>query len=344
MTTSKRDVYLYDPNLNSYGFEVAACLSQAGHPVSWWGMPTPARPHVDGLRQFSRLAPMRGNAKLGSLILRRLVGPLAFCLQTGSSVAIICWVRDAWDAALFLLRASLGLPTVVVYHDPRELRPRGGLAGFLEQMLLHRATVVVHSPWHQTVVRDSHPHAIVAPHPPYAQTVAAAGGVPARQPQRGVYCLVGGLRPDKGLENLLPLAQATRLPWRLRVIGPDALNMQTTSALNEAGVTVEYADCVPPSDADLIRLMATSAAMIAPYTAPTTSGSAIMAVTLGVPVLALRSVAFDGLLPQECMASDIPELASLLDSFQDFPVGSYPSPREQEASVGEAWSRVVENA
>jgi glycosyltransferase involved in cell wall biosynthesis len=214
----------------------------------------------------------------------------------------------------------------------------------MEFWLLRGACVVVHSDWLRSLAATDFPQAVVAPHPPYGRTVEAVGLPATSEPDARVFCFVGALRHDKGADDLLELARRTERPWRLRIIGPDRMSMDVEQAVRSAGVSVEYTEPQPPSDEALIHAMAASAAMLAPYSAPTASGSVHLAVALGLPVLGLASTSFEKLVPEENQATDIAALALLVDQFVGPAIRAVPRPGAADLSVANAWAEAIRGA
>lgn len=337
-------LHVYDPNLNPYGFELACLLAESGFDVNWWTSADTTRVPRERVHEYARLAGAGRSSSSLRGVAKRLWQPLSLAVRAGRNPSLICWVRDPWDALVFGIRARLGLPTVVVYHNPRQVRPRGGLSGSMEFWLLRGACVVVHSDWLRSLAAADFPQTVVAPHPPYARTVEAVDLPAKSEPDAGVFCFVGALRHDKGADDLLELARRTQHPWRLRIIGPDRLSRDLERAVRSAGVSVEYIEPQPPSDEALIRAMAASSAMLAPYTAPTASGSVHLAMALGLPVLGLASTSFDDLVPEENQAKDIAGLALLVDQFEDQTTRPMPQRSAPDLAIANAWAEAIRSA
>lgn len=339
-------VEAYDPNLmNPYGYELTAIIAGPGRPVTRWCAVGRDRPPAPGVTERPVLAADRASGPLWRVALGRLLGPLRFLASAGSNVALIVWVRDPWDALLFWLRAALRFPTVVVYHNPRQVRPRGGLVGRIELALLRKATTVVHNDFLAKLAAEDVAGLLVAPHPPFSQTVARQPGLVAQPRDRHTFALVGGLRRDKGVDQLEPIAAAAGRPWTLRIIGPDQVEPELVARLAELQVTVEHYGGNPPSDEEVLHGLATSTSLIAPYTAVTASSTIYLALTLGVPVISYGSPSLAKLLKPTSLVAGPQEMGAAIDRFADDPWPTNAElPEEQSATAKVAWAEVIARA
>jgi glycosyltransferase involved in cell wall biosynthesis len=127
---------------------------------------------------------------------------------------------------------------------------------------------------------------------------------------------VGALRDDKGAKDLVSIATASERKWQLRIIGAEKLSASDEQSLLNVGVATEYVDGDKgPSDADLVAALVDCSLMVAPYRSVTESGSVLMALTLGVPVLGYLSEGLEDTLTAASMAEGPEELGRLISEF-----------------------------
>ncbi|WP_354500202.1 hypothetical protein [Mycetocola sp. 2940] len=313
-----RTVSIYDPNdLNPYGLEVGRIISTLGAPVSYWGVDSRRFPSST---QLSIRAELAGSVKSGSLpkqVFRRITGPVRVAFSAPlSSPLVVVWTRDAWDAVVFLIRAKFGGETLFVYHNPAQVRPRTGLQGLLERGLLRHSRVCVHAPWMADLVRPIGADVVVTPHPPFSFAAEMAGAPGAVSPRARRVGIVGALRPDKGSEDLPEIARASGGGWCLVVAGPDAVAPDVADQLGILGVHVEYAaEGRAPTEEELHAAMRSCDVVVAPYRLVTESGSVLLALSLGVPVLGYESNALARVVSPRSLVTGPQQLGEKLSEF-----------------------------
>lgn len=339
-----KKVFVYDPNhVNPYGVELASTIYAAtGWDVVLYCSPDRGTPAPRGVTIVPALAG-RASPKRRKM-LRRLLSPVRLSITAGKSDLVLVWTSDFWDACVFAVRATLGFRTFFIQHNPRSIRPRSGVGGTAERLLLRVARVCVHTSELAARVDGAALPVAVAPHPAYDITVGAVGGRhgDARPSGRPRVALVGSLRRDKGLSSLPDIASASGGGWDCIVIGPDRIPGVMTEALRALDVTVLHPFDTEPADTEVINELASCSVMLAPYTAVTESGSVILAHTVGVPVLALDSPAFEQSLSPASRA-DTPEgLGVVLRHFLAEPWLTYvqSSDNRQQAAV-DGWRRIL---
>jgi glycosyltransferase involved in cell wall biosynthesis len=182
------------------------------------------------------------------------------------------------------------LPHEPIFHDDLAAR---------RELVRAADLVIVHSPAaeRELVGALGRPRATaVVPHGPY--------GVPPRRPSRPpeappALLFFGTLLPYKGVEDLLlAFARVARsTPIELTVAGrcPDAELRRTLTALAEPwGERVQLRlDAVP--DEELPLLFGSHDALVLPFRKVTTSGSALLGLEAGIPVVVPELPAFDGM-------------------------------------------------
>lgn len=339
-----RKVFVYDPNhVNPYGVELASTISTA----TGWGVVLYCSSDRAALApQGVEIVPVlagRASPKLRK-ILRRLLSPVRLSIRAGKSDLVLVWTSDFWDACVFAVRAALGFRTFFIQHNPRSIRPRRGLGGVAERLLLRVARVCVHSLELAARVDGAVLPVAVVPHPAYEITVGAVGArrVDAFLSARPRVALLGSLRDDKGLSSLPAIASASGGGWDCIVIGPDRIPGVMAEALRALDVTVVHPFDAEPADPQVIRELASCSVMLAPYTAVTESGSVILAHTVGVPVLALESPAFEQSLSPASRVDTPQRLgAALRDFFTDPWLTYVQSPDERQQAAVAGWRRIL---
>ncbi|MGA6128274.1 MULTISPECIES: glycosyltransferase [unclassified Microbacterium] len=309
-------VHIYDPNvLNPYGFELARTLVEGGEDVTLWtSRAQPSRPVASGALQVKRVlaADRSAGVSLVKAVVERLWGIVRLVASARrTDVVVVAWTRDCWDTGLLLLRTLAGGRIVTVYHNPRQIRPRSGLVGWLEQRLLKRGIAVVHSAWLKQVVQADLPHVRVATHPPYLTMRRFRADRVADEP---TFIYVGALRPDKGSAALLELGEEARRSWTLQFVGAGAAADAFASQMRPPIRVVNLPEHARPSDEILAHELSAAWALVAPYDSVTTSGTMVLAATLGVPVVTFDSPALEGL-PSRLVrsAETVRELAEIVD-------------------------------
>ncbi len=351
---------IYDPNhLNPYGIELAATLvDAAAENVS---LVLPADRTTVPVQRVSYVRVLAGSRDgLVTKLVRRLLAPFRAWRSSGRRPLVIVWTRDVFDAFVFYIRAAFGYPTFFIYHNPPNIRRRPGFGGAGERMLARRAIVCVHS--EELALKLSHTprRVIVTPHPSYYVTTGAGRqttqSTPANShPQSPIagtslnqalsrprVAILGSLRPDKGIANLPSVSASSNGGWDCIVLGPDRIPELCAEELQRADVTIVQPFSAPPTDHELQDALSSCAVMLAPYTSVTESGSVILAHTLGVPTLALRSSALERTIRSSALADDPSHLGILLGRFLQHPWSTYYfTPSDRQSLAVHAWRRAL---
>ncbi|MBC7222869.1 MAG: glycosyltransferase family 4 protein [Anaerolineae bacterium] len=225
------------------------------------------------------------------------------------AVAAVRWARFALALACF--RATGGRLVYTVHnldphewHHPRLDRWTAGLV----RRWAHAIHVHDRQAQAEVARRWGRPDAVVVPHGNYIGAYPQGCRRPeARQrlglPQEAfVFLCLGGLRPYKGVEELVAafraLADAAPRAW-LVVVG-HAHDPAYADGLAAALADVPRARLVPRHipDEEVQCYMAAADFAVFPYRRATTSGAAILALSFGVPVVAPALGPFPELLAQ----------------------------------------------
>ena len=299
-------VTLYDPDgLNPYGREVAVLLHRAGHQVRLL-IPTDAAWAPEDIDVRRLLAGRRGSKlRKGSQLVRGL-GALILDAARGRTV-IVCWswylVEKAVVALLGLLRARL----VIVVHNPGGRGERSRASRWAEVSEQRNASkLVVHSKRLRSDLSGQ--RVVVCSHPPFRsyldahrRPAAAAAGPPV------TLLVLGAVRPDKGLDLLVEIFRQVdpqvRRGLRVHLVGRDATRGAELAAGMEPFVPVmnDFAEG-GVSDESLIAALTSADALLAFYPGATQSGSAILAMTAGKPVLGFDAGALPEIVRPEFLA------------------------------------------
>lgn len=287
MRNSTVRISIYNPNVtNPYAVEVANLLATKTNKVTLWNARSNTSVLPPNVHARPVLAAEKGSQAPISRALARVMGPLHVALSAGRrDVLIVAWIKDPWDAFVMTARAALVGRTLVVHHNPPQIRGESRIAR-QERSLLRVAYPIVHTQRLREVVALEYPSVKVAGHPPYANTIAHSFvGSPTKS---SAYAFVGKLRPDKGADLLTKIAASTSSSWTIRFIGAGEVPAELSDALVALGVSIENRpEDYRPDDATLVRSLSECCALIAPYTAVTTSGTIILAESLGLPVIRL---------------------------------------------------------
>lgn len=299
MTGSRRGCLVYDPDpLNPYGRELARLLSSLA-PTTLYTT-TAAEWTPSGVRTRRVLSSNRHRDHLAGAVLLRLTGCL---LAVASSVVrrrllVVAWPRDAWDGFVFTMAARAGLPVVVVDHNPIPERRRTGRAGRTDAALMSAAAaVVVHSESLAAAARTCKNRVVVAAHPAYFGWWNRFRGVREIRGSRRVLFL-GALRGDKGADDLAAVVahMSVREPVTLVLAGRGELPVSLNAAADAVAELERMGDAGGCTDEEIASALASADVLVAPYRGATQSGSIILALTAGLPVVAYRSGAIPELI------------------------------------------------
>lgn len=303
-------ILVFDPNsLNPYGAELSRVLS-AKYRVKLYCAGS-------GAELFSPATRMRFemNANVWSRcfsILSRIIWPLIFVIDSlidRKSQCILIWVRDPWQAMVFVALAKLRR-VHWIDHNPEGFRDTLGKSGWERRLYDSVQSAPIHS---AALAREDR---AVITHPSYLGMVSAhprilqAGGRSrASTTPRLLY--VGNLRPDKGGLELVHICRVLSEPFDLFVVGASSIPAELEKAVVAGGVGTLTWVPGPISDGQLIERLASADLLLAPYIRPTQSGSLILSLTVGIRALAFSGGAIGELLEDSNLVSkgDIQDFA-----------------------------------
>lgn len=347
---AQRTTTIYDPNfLNPYGLELASTIVAAGPWTARLLAPrTRARSVVPGVQILGVLSAVDDPALLKPVT--RFLAPFRAIAASRRGPLIIVWTRDAFDSLLFSVRAWVGLPTYFIYHNPPSLRERPGLGGAGERLLARVAVTCAHSSFLASQIENTRGTVRITPHPSYIvstknATLRSDKGPDEPESTRHRFAILGSLRTDKGAGLLPTIAAESGGGWDLVVIGPDRLSTAITQVLRTLDVGVEYPSTAPPSDDEMHRMLLSCSALLAPYSSVTESGSVILAQSLGVSTLGLKSVGLSAILTDRSVADDGEGLGRLVTDFCAAPWDTYQETAgERQTRAIEAWRTILETS
>jgi len=308
MSALERVVVVDSDGVNPYGSELAELLAPLAPRVE---LVTPADnaflPRSVGrawLRPTRSKATRRDAAREVATILR-----LCLSVVRGSAVPVLVWART-YQKLLLLAASSLRgtVPLVYVSHNPGAGRDHPGrIRRLVERLLLRRAHVVTHARSLEQAARGAGARStFVVPHLPYrayCERFRIGGRRADTRDEHPVgLLLLGALRPDKFTaadvrrlrDELATSGGRFRLIAavrpRVELDGVDGrvpvVDMSRDDALDDEAIAAAFAE------ADVL---------VAPYRNPTDSGTVMLSLTAGVPVVAFDGGALRTHLPDESL-------------------------------------------
>lgn len=307
----RRRVVVWDSNpFNPYGGELARVIA-AQHAVvriCRRNMKIPAA----GVRHLAFL-PSTGRSNAAKKVVGYLSSftLLAFVSLRRHTVLILPWVSTKSEARAILLLQALGVATIVVAHNPTPQRDDLRGEPLSARVRERSCAVVVHDESMRSYAKVGGTPVQVAPHPSYAGWMQNAGDAPrSTEPvaNRPFLLFVGAAREDKGFGLLPDIADRLAERGALLVVASGKLTIEQASQIAEHNNIHLIGDGINPvTDAELLAALASCRAVIAPYRDVTTSGTMVIALTVGAVVTAFDSDGARRLLSDEMIvpAGDI---------------------------------------
>lgn len=309
---------VWDANpFNPYGGEVARILAGLGHRVRRYCRPETALQVADVDEQ--PIIPTSSGGRRG---MRTVVGHLwalarfAIYAAVKRPVVVLPWT-ERHERLVFATLQRMGVRTVIVVHNPVPGRDEADADPRLARIRRRASALVVHTrrlvPAASRFGRVS-----VAPHPSYAGWAArmerlTRSQTPVEPSGRPQALYLGSARADKGFGNVSELAEhlgANGMDFRVAVglLG----EAERVKLLAKGNVLLPPSGTRYLSDEDVYACLRTASVLVAPYENVTVSGTVIMALTTGLPVVAFRSEAMNDLVGPDQLVEpgDLRELAN----------------------------------
>jgi glycosyltransferase involved in cell wall biosynthesis len=308
-TQENSRLLVYDTDgANPYGRELAALLCHAFRVEVLASVQAEWRPPHIFIR---RILPSNSQSSLILQIFRQVHGlAVAARAAVAGATILLVMTRGWYDQLAFAVMAFLGARVVVVAHDPTPKQALSPIATFSRRLLWQRASALVaHS---ETLAGEAAAvggrSAVVVPHLPFFEYAAwAKAAVPPSEPAHQCRLLVlGQLRPDKGLDRIPSILGHLWADDRRRIsiafagMGDCGEIVDKVAGLTEV---VRQPSRNRLSDLEIASVLAQSDVLIAPYPLVSASGTVVLALSLGLRVVAYDTgalsdvVARNGLVP-----------------------------------------------
>lgn len=301
-------VHVWDPNpFNPYGTEISRIISQCtnGAVVHFTRRSRPyAAPNT---RQAAVLPSSTGTRRSLFHELHYLTGLLRFFFSTllRQPVAVFPWISNKWEALFARTLQILGTSTVIIVHNPTIARDDIDRINFLRGVRKAADVLVVHTEYLASLMTAP---AMVAAHPSYATWVSFLENSQASHLSnsdshwRPCAIYLGSKRADKGFYELPDIAGnlADRGIDLIVCVGifeeDDVRDLRTHANVEIVGDGSRYL-----KDEEIYDSLSRADVVVAPYHDVTVSGTVVLALTLGLPVVAYTAEAFRGILPSDAL-------------------------------------------
>lgn len=277
----RRHVLVWNPDgVNPYGHELAHVLAM--HGLVTHVVPVDA-PETRCVLTTRRLLPANRAGSAKHRQAWRLLRALAVMARR-HDVVVAAWTRSSLDEVVLWLLTLLGRRVVFVWHNPVHRVPLPRLREATMRLLARRAVVVTHHRLLAGMAAERHGvTARVARHPLYL--VVLSENRVRREEPRGVVAFALN-RADKGYDDAVRAVLAAKPP-SLTLVGKGAPRLEDVAALKASGVEVTVVGGADFADErDVLGAVASAEVLLAPYREVTASGSVMLALSLGVPVVA----------------------------------------------------------
>ncbi|WP_207345851.1 glycosyltransferase [Arthrobacter sp. E3] len=309
------DVYVWDPNpFNPYGAEVARVISgdqvrvyrfcrkgdkiRSACTANVEVLPTPSA----GQASFLKKA-------------QYVIGIFLFFLRAIAKrpLIIVPWINTTLEVVCFRLLLMFGTKIVLVVHNPIPARDDVDKKWGLAQLRRRCSAQVVHSSELASNLEGAG-NCYVAAHPGYfAWTQSTAGynrdaidtalrSLRSFPREEIVALFMGSIRPDKGFDLLPEISRELTEREGTLLVSVGLVSPPARVVLDSCVNTVVQGDGNSyVSDNQLYAALMFADVLIAPYENVTASGTIMMALSLGKPVVAFSNENLIRFLPEQCL-------------------------------------------
>lgn len=305
----KREVWVWDSNpFNPYGAEVARIIGGSGANVRRFCRKGDLL--QSGQVRRSRIIPatshgahtLRVKIAHAIALFRFFVGALLF-----RPIVVYPWLETGHEQIVARALQLCRVKTVLVVHNPVPGRDLAASNPRLRRVQSGADALVVHS----DALRQNLPpgtSGFVAEHPSYrawreSRLADVSSGSEPTTPAGQMALYMGSVRPDKGFEYLPDLADELSKSGVTLGLSLGRLDEAQKRFVRDIPNAVMLSDGDSyVEDDDLFNHLARAKVLIAPYRNVTASGTVVLALTMGVDVVAFEATAFEGVLPADRMA------------------------------------------
>lgn len=333
-TPNSERIALWDPNgVNPYGSELADLLAGAGQSVSLW---LPAKSKLissERSREHRLLGDSVSTDGLVQHVIRRVAIPLVFVLiaTIRRESVVLVWIRGSYEASLFAAANRMRMLKSLVFLDHNPIAGRNSGSSSKPVMSFLRASTTVNVVHGRSLVINVPPRAeartAVIPHLRYGGWVEMLDVTQRRAQSRAGsdventcrVLFVGALRPDKGWKEMARLiAELDPAHCVVAIAGTGRIPQDVDQLLSTRGYRTElHVSEKSLSDLEIASALVKADVVLAPYPLATASGTVMLAVSAGVPVLGF----------------DSPGISDVLTESSTVPVGSF----EELGRLVETW-------
>jgi glycosyltransferase involved in cell wall biosynthesis len=303
-----RPSWVWDPNpFNPYGGEVARVIGESAGRVVHICRKSVADQH--GRVEQWRLIPPAADGKHDLRhVLRYALSLTVFFIAAAirRPNLVVPWINSRSEAIAVIWLQRLGIRTFVIVHNPTATRDDAPVGSLLHQLREHATHLVVHNAALRANLAANHSVAVAA-HPAYFAWAKAMGGKsrPAgRAKSNGPRLLfIGSARADKGFNDLPRLSDEAARRGAVLSISVGRLSPDQQKLLRRCVTAELLTDGTSyVQDDELFRHLMNTDVLIAPYKDVTVSGTVILALTLGVPVVAFNTDGMRGMVDENFLA------------------------------------------
>lgn len=306
-----RPIWVWDPNpFNPYGGEVARVIGLSQKRVVHISRAS-IQPRPDGFTRWP-LIPRPAEGKRGlwhKVSYGFAIGTFVLAAAVVHPKLVIPWINSKPEATALRLLQRLKIDTYLIVHNPTQSRDDAAQGSLLQRLREDASQLVVHSLSLREGLIGNVPVSI-AHHPAYfgwVHSLEACDGTqpvasPAGLKPRILY--IGSARRDKGFYELPSLSAEAAKQGANLVISVGRLTCEQAEVLSQcrdAEVVSDGSSYV--EDRDLFQHLRASDVVVAPYRDVTMSGTIVLALTMGIPVIAFHSPALENLLPADCLVA-----------------------------------------